>query len=80
MGFAYLQKSLRGFAGLLLSPGLAKSTFGLCEFVQCAQLSLERAADLYIFSVSAEANVEVCVCFCADVGIRDSVDVGVFLC
>ena len=64
MGFAYLQKSLRGFAGLLLSPELAKSTCGLCEFVQCAQLSLVRAVDLRIFSVSAVANVEVRLFLC----------------
>ena len=58
-----LQKSLRSFAGLLLSPELAKSTCGLCEFVQCAQLSLERAVDLRIFSVSAVSNVKIVFVF-----------------
>ena len=76
-----LQKSLRSFAGLLLSPELAKSTCGLCEFVQCAQLSLARAIDLRIFSVSAVSNVKIVFVFFVDVGIRDSIDVGVgFFC
>ena len=66
---------------MLLSPELAKSTCGLCEFVQCAQLSLERAVDLRIFSVSAVSNVKIVFVFFVDVGIRDSIDVGVgFFC
>ena len=74
-----LQKSLRSFAGLLLSPELAKSTCGLCEFVQCAQLSLERAADLYIFFLYQLKLMLKFVCFCVDVGIGHSFDVGVGL-